>query len=209
MKQEAKKVELRFGPGTLKSTLIASGLLALSSGASAQGYFSFEDIPGLEDSEPTVAIDLDPEMMKFFGAATKGPGQQFSSALEGITNVRVRVYEDIADGAQADLMKFVEDTSRTLERDGWRSVVRVNEDGERVRIFMKLAAGGANAGSIEGLTVMVVDTGGGDEAVFINLAGAIRPEQLGSVAAQMGMDGMFNMVPGAQFAPDKGPNNDL
>ena len=122
--------------------------------------------------------------------------------------MRVRVYEGIADGGEAELLKFVEDTSRTLERDGWKSVVRVNEDGERVRIFVKLAAGGANAGTFEGLTVMVVDTGGSDEAVFINVAGAIRPEQLGRVASQFGMDGMFDMVPGAQGAPNKGPNDD-
>jgi hypothetical protein len=202
-------VERKFGTGKIGSTLVVGGLFAFSSVASAQGYFAFEDIPGLEDSEPTVAIDLDPEMMKFFGAATKGPGQQFSSALEGITNVRVRVYEGIVDGGQADLLKFVDDTSRTLERDGWRSVVRVNEDGERVRIFMKLATGGANAGSIEGLTVMVVDTGGGDEAVFINIAGLIRPEQLGNVASQIGMDGAFNMIPGAQGASNQAPNDDL
>ena len=204
MKQEAKKVKRN-----VRSAFLVAGLLATTGGASAQGYFSFEDIPGLEDSEPTVAIDLDPEMMNFFGAATKGTGQGVASALEGITNVRVRVYEGIADRVQTDLLKFVDDTSRTLERDGWRSVVRVNEDGERVRIFMKLAEGGSNAGSIEGLTVMVIDTGSGDEAVFINLAGLIRPEQLGRVAAEMGMDGMFSMIPGVPSAPDKGPNDDL
>ena len=42
-------------------------------------------------------------------------------------------------------------------------------------------------------------------AVFINLVGAIRPEQLGRVAAQIGMDGMFSMVPGVQNAPTKAP----
>ena len=204
MKQEAKKVKRNVG-----SALLVGALLAFDSGARAQGYFSFEDIPGLEDAEPSVAIDLDPEMMNFFGAATKGSQQGVASALDGITNVRVRVYEGIADRVQTDLLKFVDDTSRTLERDGWRSVVRVNEDGERVRIFMKLADGGANAGSIEGLTVMVIDTGSGDEAVFINLAGVIRPEQLGRVAAEMGMDGMFSMVPGVPSAPAKRPNDDL
>ncbi len=203
MKQEAKKVKRYVGSALLVGALLAFG------GARAQGYFAFEDIPGLEDSEPSVAIDLDPEMMNFFGAATKGSQQGVASALAGITNVRVRVYEGIADRVQTDLLKFVDDTSRTLERDGWRSVVRVNEDGERVRIFMKLADGGANAGSIEGLTVMVVDTGSGNEAVFINLAGLIRPEQLGRVAAEMGMDGMFSMVPGVPSAPDNSSNDDL
>lgn len=183
---------------------VVGGLLAFSSSTYAQGYFPFDEIPGL-DSEPTVQIDLDPELMNMFGAAAKGAEGEVASALAGITNVRVRVYEGIAEGAQEGLLKFVEDTSRTLERGGWKSVVRVNEGGERVRIFVKLAAGGANAGTFEGLTVMVVDTGGADEAVFINVAGTIRPEQLGRVAAQIGMDGMFSMVPGVPNEPNKGP----
>ena len=187
--------------------LLGGGLLAFGSSAHAQGYFPFDEIPGL-DSEPTVQIDLDPQLMNMFGNAAKGAQGEMASALAGITNVRVRVYEGITDGGEAELLKFVEDTSRTLERSGWKSVVRVTEDGERVRIFVKLAAGGANDGTFEGLTVMVVDTGGSDEAVFINVAGEIRPEQLGRVASQIGMDGMFNMVPGAQAGPNKGPNDD-
>ncbi len=192
------------------STLLVGGLLALGNGAHAQGgYFSFDRIPGI-DSEPTVEIDLGPEMMRFFGEATKGA--QAPSGLEGITNVRVRVYEGVTQGGEAEVLKFIDDTSRTLERDGWRSVVRVNEDDERVRIFMKIAAGGANEGSIEGLTVMVVDAGndndGSNEAVFINVAGAIRPEQLGQVASRFGMEDVFGMVPGAPGQWNKGPSQD-
>jgi hypothetical protein len=143
--------------------------------------------------------------MNMFGTAAKGADQELASGLAGITNVRVRVYEGITEGGQDDLLQFVEDTSRTLERAGWKSVVRVNEDGERVRIFVKLAAAGANKGTFEGVTLMVVDTGASEEAVFINVAGTIRPEQLGRVAAQVGMDGMFNMIPGVPTAPNPAP----
>jgi hypothetical protein len=52
-------------------------------------------------------------------------------------------------------------------------------------------------GSLAGITVMVTDNGGGDEAVFINIAGTIQPAQLGRIAGAIGMDGMFNRVPGA------------
>jgi hypothetical protein len=189
----------------IRSALFFSGLLALGSGASAQGYFSFDEIPGL-DSEPTVEIDLGPDMMRFFGEAAKESVQD-TTGLEGVTNVRVRVYEGIGD-SEAELVKFVDDTSRTLQSAGWSSVVRVNEGGERVRIFMKPSAGGANVGNIEGITLMVVDTGGGDEAVFINIAGDIQPEQLGRIAAGIGMGGMFNMMPGFRGqggAPQKAP----
>jgi hypothetical protein len=187
------------------STLLVGGLLAVGNGANAQaGYFAFDEIPGI-DSEPSVEIDLGPEMMRFFGEATKGA--QAPTGLEGITNVRVRVYQGVTQGGETEVLKFIDDTSRTLERDGWRSVVRVNEDGERVRIFMKIAASGANEGSIEGLTVMVVDTGGDNEAVFINVAGAIKPEQLGRVASRFGMEDVFGRVPGAGV-PDKGSPQD-
>jgi hypothetical protein len=178
------------------STLLCGSLLAVASGAHAQGYFSFGDIPGL-DVQPSVEIDLNPAMLSFLGEAAKGGEGEAAAALEGITNVRVYVYEGISDDVQ-DVLKFVDDTSQSLERDGWHNAVRVREDGEQVRVFIKpAAAGGANAGTIEGLTMMVTDTGGSDEAVFINIAGIIQPAQLGRIAAAIGMDGMFSVLPGA------------
>jgi hypothetical protein len=175
--------------------LAAGSVLALGGAANAQGYFSFDDIPGI-DAEPSVEIDLNPAMMGFFGEAARGAAGDASSALEGITNVRVRVYEGIGDDAQA-LAKFADNAAQTLERQGWQAVVRIREDGENVRIYMKpAAAGSVNAGTIEGLTVMITDSGDGDEAVFINVAGKIEPAQLGRLASQIGMHGMFDMVPG-------------
>jgi hypothetical protein len=81
----------------------------------------------------------------------------------------------------------------------------VREDGEQVRVYMKPTAAGSTAppGSLAGITMMVTDSGGGDEAVFINVAGVIQPAQLGKIAAAIGMDGMFNMLPGVG-TPAKG-----
>jgi hypothetical protein len=188
-----------------RSALLLGGLLAAASSASAQGDFLFGEIPGL-DAEPTVEIDLNPVMMGLISEAAKGAEGEAAAALAGITNVRVRVYEGISDDIQ-DVLKFVDDTSTRLERDGWHTVVRVREGGEHVRIFMRP---GTDA-TISGLTVMVADSGGSDEAVFINVAGTIQPAQLGRIAGAIGMDGMFDMVPGlaaqgaAQQAPQPAP----
>lgn len=179
-----------------KSVLLVGGLLAAANVANAQGYFSFGEIPGV-DVEPTVEIDLNPAMLSFVSEAAKGAPGEAAAALQGITNVRVYVYEGIAADVQ-DLQKFVDDTSQTLESQGWHAAVRVREQGEQVRIYMKPAAAG---GVLEGITLMVTDTGGGDEAVFINIAGAIQPAQLGKIAAAIGMNGMFNLVPGAAAGP--------
>jgi hypothetical protein len=178
-----------------RSVLLVGGLLAVTKLSQAQGHFSFDAIPGV-DLEPTVQIDLNPAMLGFLSEAAKGQGEEAAAALEGLTNVRVTVYEGIGGEAQ-DLQKFVDDTSRTLESQGWHAAVRVREESEQVRIYMKPAAAG---GVLEGLTLMVTDNGPGDEAVFINIAGAIQPAQLGKIAAAIGMNGMFSMVPGAGAA---------
>jgi hypothetical protein len=186
----------------IKAALLFGGLLAAASHAVAQGDFPFGDIPGL-DVEPTVEIDLNPTMMGFLSEAAKGAQSEAAAALSGVTNVRVRVYEGISDDME-DVLKFVDDTSTQLQAAGWNTVVRVREQGEHVRIFMQP---GAN-GTISGLTVMVADGGPSNEAVFINVAGAIEPAQLGKIAAAIGMDGMFSMVPGIEGgAAQKGPQD--
>jgi len=179
------------------TALIGAALLAVTTTAGAQGYFSFDDIPGV-DAEPTIEIDLDPVLLGWVTEAARGADVEEAQALAGITNIRVRVYEGIGDDAEA-MQRFVEDTSARLEGEGWRRVVKVNEDGEQVRVYMRPLDPGANAapGSIAGLVVMVTDEGASDESVFINVAGTIQPEQLGRVAGRIGMNGMFNMVPGA------------
>ena len=137
-------------------------------------------------------------MLGILGAAAQGAGPQAASALAGITSVRVYVYEGI--GAELpDVLAFVDRTSASLESAGWHPAVRVREQGEQVRVYMKPSAPGADgaaAGTLDGITVMVTDSGAGDEAVFVNIAGKIRPEQLGAVVGTFGMHGMLNGVPG-------------
>ena len=182
----------------VRAALWLSGVLATATAtASAQGDFLFGQIPGLT-KEPTVQVDLNEAMIKLFAGAASGQDAQAAAALSGITNLRVRVYEDIS-AEIPDVMKFVNETTTRLEGDGWNSIVRVNDGDEQVRVYVKP---GANS-TIAGLTVMVTDGGGdgdgdGDggsgEAVFINVSGVIQPAQLGALAG-MGMHGAFNGFP--------------
>jgi len=177
----------------VRAALWIGGLLAAAAAtAGAQGDFLFGQIPGI-NKEPSVQIDLNEAMLKLFAGAAKGADANAAAALDGVTNLRVRVYEDI-DAEIPDVMKFVNETTTKLEGDGWNSIVRVNDGDEQVRVYVKP---GANA-TIAGITVMVTDgggDGGGGEAVFINVAGVIQPENLGRIAG-MGMNGMFGGVPG-------------
>ena len=162
--------------------------LALVGTVHAQGYFTFGEIPGV-DVKPTVEIDLNPAMLNFVVGATSGSDPETAKVLAGITNMRVYVYEELGDNAKA-VFKFVDDTSRRLERDGWSTAVRVNDDDEQVRIFMKVdpATQDPSTSSVSGITLMVTD--GDDEAVFINIAGKIEAAQLGKIMGSLDIQGV-------------------
>ena len=188
--------------------VLFGGLMLVAASANAQGVFTFDDIPIA--GEPNVEVDMNQEMIKLLAPVAQGAAGQAASALDGVTNIRVLVYENIA-GDMEDVLRFVESTGTRLEGDGWHAVVRVREEGEQVRVYMKPGTDG----TLAGITVMVteagddvvVDDGGqvrvrvvgendGGEAIFINVAGAIRPEQLGRLASDIGMDGAFEGIPG-------------
>jgi hypothetical protein len=178
--------------------LLSAVALAITTTASAQGYFSFDEIPDV--GEPTVEIDLPPALLGFVNEAAEGASEEAANALDGVEYVRVRVYENVG-ANMAAITKFVEDTSKTLESEGWHAAVRIRDGGEYVRIYMKpTTKTGVAPGTLDGLTVMVTDETS-DEAVFINVAGAIQPEELGKLAGAVGMNGVFNQVPGAGTAP--------
>jgi hypothetical protein len=178
-------------------TALFGGLMLVAAGASAQGVFSFEGIP--LKGEPSVEVNLDEAMLKLLGGAAQGAAP---SGLEGVTSVRVLVYEDVAEDMQG-VLGFVESTGTKLEGDGWRAVVRVREEGEQVRVYMKPGTDG----TLSGITVMITESGSGDgdgdgggggEAVFVNVAGKIQPAQLGQLASGIGVNGVLNGLPGLQ-----------
>ena len=103
--------------------------------ASAQGDFLFGQIPGI-NKEPSVQIDLNEAMLKLFAGAAKGADANAAAALDGVTNLRVRVYEDI-DAEIPDVMKFVNET--TIEA--------TVPDVKAGMSFIDVVAGGGNARS--------------------------------------------------------------
>lgn len=168
--------------------LLAASLAVFAGAAGAQGYFDFSQVPGLGE-EPHVQIDLNPAMLGFVTAAAQATDPEAAEAIAGIQQVRVRVYEELEDPAA--VLEFVDDSSGRLERDGWQRAVYIEEEEEKVRVYLKFEENRA-----VGMTVMVIDGSGSGEAVFINIAGDIDPVKLGQVANAMGMGGIMDSIIG-------------
>ncbi|HMB74665.1 MAG TPA: DUF4252 domain-containing protein [Gammaproteobacteria bacterium] len=172
----------------MKRHLIGAAALLCTATVHAQGYLDFDNIPGIE-APPSVQIDLNTATLGFIIAAADPVAAE---ALRGIQNVRLRVYETVAD--PDDFLAYIDDTSGALERDGWQRVVYVEDEGSKVRVYMQFL----EDSSASGITVMVGD--GDDSAVLINIAGLIDPQQLGQVMRTVGagefMNGIAGDVPG-------------
>ena len=189
----------------MKGRAVLFGGLMLTASSYAQDVLSFDDIP--IDNEPTIEVDLGPEMLTLLGEAAKGDGNA-GPTLEGVTNVRVRVYEDIDEDMQ-EVLSFVEATATRLVADGWHAVVRIRDGNEQIRVYMKPGTGG----KLAGVTFMMTAGDGGSrnsdssdssgEAMFLNVSGAFEPAQLGQLAAINGITGVvgvLGIVPGAEGA---------
>lgn len=163
----------------------ASLALGTFTAASAQDFFDFGEIRGLPD-RPAVQLDLDASMLGFVTATAQLAEPMAADLLSNIDSVRVRIYKTIEDAA--DVAAYLDEASNRLSRDNWQQLVRV-QDGADIRVYVQ-----GDGSAITGITAMVVDDG---EAVFLNVAGSIRPEQL---AQLMSMSGATNLLPSLNLA---------
>ncbi|HEX5419303.1 MAG TPA: DUF4252 domain-containing protein [Gammaproteobacteria bacterium] len=173
----------------------AAGLQA-GSGASSSLPLDFSQIPGL-DRPPKVQIDLTPALLNFASAAAKSSDNpEMAQALSGVRGVRLFVY-DIGQDAKP-VLDFIEASANTLEREGWQRAVYVQDDSDKVRLYVK-----SSGSQIAGLTMMVVEKG--DEAVFINVDGSLDPVMLGRLASSLGAGDVLGQLGGQHGGAAKRP----
>ncbi len=146
------------------------------------GYVNFGNLTGVY-GEPKVQINLGKAMLGFVAGAAEQEDPEISQLLSKLKSVRVLVY-DIETDAKAAL-NTVDRVTNDIQNEGWETIVSVNEENEKVRIYAKMTED-----KIDGLVVMAVDGSPGEksEAVFINIIGQIDPAQVGRVTRSLDID---------------------
>src|SRR5690606_33018271 len=120
----------------IKKTVLAQLLLCGLCGSTlAQGYFDFDNIPGVPE-QPKVQVDLGAGLLAFAAAATREGDPATADLLEAIEGIRVRVYETLID--RNAVSSFVDEASRQLEGQGWQRVVFVQDAGAKVRVYSRM-----------------------------------------------------------------------
>lgn len=146
------------------------------------GYVDFNLIEIFGDAEAKVEVSLKQPMLKLVSEFTKNEDPELFGMMNKLAIVRVYVFE--ADNKFTD--KFDAESSKTIKmltNKGWERVVRVRDDDEHVYVYLKPST---QYDFIEGIVVLAVENG--EEAVFVNIAGEIRPEDIGKLGHHFGID---------------------
>lgn len=175
-----------------KKLFVAAGALSLGTAAIAQDYFDFGRIPGLPD-QPAVQVELTPGLLAFARETTRATDPVTADLLSSIDGIRVRVYKSPENAD--DVLKYIEEASSRLQRADWQPIVNVQDD-EQVRVYMK-----GDEEAITGLTAMILDD---NSAVFVNVAGTIRPDQLAQLMQRAGDGKLMESLRGLNFANPQG-----
>jgi hypothetical protein len=135
------------------------------------------------DKGDFVDITLGGGVLKFASLFVKHEEPAAADLMKSITRVRVNVVGLDASNRGAILERMT--TVRSdLVRDGWDQIVTVQgKKDEDVAIFLKQRDGEV----VEGVVVTVMDERK-NEAVFINVVGNIRAEQLSDLGGRLHID---------------------
>jgi hypothetical protein len=153
-------------------------LLALSASAALAQPRSLSpaQLDALFTDEPRIEVNVAGPLLGMVAELTRRDEPQFADMLRGLRGVYVRQYD--LSTARAGLTGRVSEFARSLERDGWQTLVRVREPGENVFIYV-LPSGNV----LNGLVVMVLDEND-NEATFVTIDGRIDPAQIGRLGRQ-------------------------
>lgn len=169
---------------TLIATLSLVTALATSARAAepAPGYVDFGSISASKKGE-YVEVKLNGFLLRLAAKFAKNEDPAAAELIGGLSSVRVNVF-GLDEDNRAATIERVGAVRQQLEEKGWEKIVTVRgKHEEDVAVFVKHRG----EEMIEGLVVTVID-GRKHEAVFVNIVGNIKPDQLASLGKHLHID---------------------
>ncbi len=167
----------RFALALLLTITLGSTAFAM-----APGEVDFAKLPFAHHGK-LVEVTLGRGLLKFASFIARHEDRDAAEIIAGISRVRVNVVGIEPDNRVA-MTSHIQSIRSRLSEQGWERVVTVQSaDEEDVAIFVKQSDGEM----VEGVVVTVIDARNG-EAVFVNVAGRIRPDQLAGLGHRLNIE---------------------
>ena len=162
----------------LVSTLASTSLAAETP---APGHVDFGKFAPPGSGGEFVEVNLSPSLISLAAKFVEKDEPEVAHLLNSVQLVRVNVI-GLNDDNRADLTKRAQKIRKELDNKGWERVVTAQKEDQDVVIFLKTEG----KDTVQGLVVMVMESN--KQAVFVNVVGDIKPEQLAMLGDKLHID---------------------
>src|SRR6266436_7091107 len=128
-----------------------------------------------------VEVNLPSSLISMGARLVEKDEPEVAQLLSGIKLVRVNVLA-LDEDNRADIQKRAQKVRKDLASKGWERIVVAQQKDQDVGVYLKLT----DKGAVQGLTAVVMD--GKEHAVFVNVVGEIKPEQLAVLGEKLHID---------------------
>jgi len=164
--------------------LLATFTISASAKTQHNGQVDFNSFLPTETGR-VVQITVGPVLLKFAAIVASFQEPEAAKLIRNIKHVRVNIVE-LDKSNRADAASKIADVKAYLKSEGWEPTVQLREKGQKeaVDVYIKLGT----EDTIEGIVVTIIDDN--KEAVFVNVVGNIRADQIAALCESLDLDAL-------------------
>lgn len=178
------------------ATFCAAATLALGAEQMLPGQVDFGDFSPPKGEGEFVEVNVPTGLITLATRLVEKDEPEAAKLLGGLKLVRVNVI-GLDEENRAELQKRAQKVRKDLAAKGWERIVTAQQKGQDVSVYLKMD----NKGTVQGLAAVVLD--GKEHAVFANVVGEIKPEQLAMLGEKLHIDPLKEIGASAQKPENK------
>lgn len=133
-----------------------------------------------------VEVNLTSSLISLAARFVEKEDADIAKVLKGLHCIKVNVV-GLDDKNQGEMEERVQSVRKQLGTNGWERIVTARQEGQDVGVYLKTE----NSDAVQGLVVTVID--GKKQAVFVNVVGNIKPEQLAMLGEKFHIEPLKNL----------------
>jgi len=152
------------------------------------GQVDFGTFTPSKDGGEFVEVNVPGTLIMLASKLVEKQEPDMAKLLNGLKAVHVNVI-GLGDDNRAEIQKRAQKIRKDLAGKGWERIVAAQQNNQDVGIYLKVS----DKGEVQGLVAVVLD--GEQHAVFVNIVGEIKPEQVAMIGEKLHLDPLKEIKP--------------